>query len=246
MSIKTAIVTGGAKGIGKAICLAYAKEGYNLVINYSSSSKEAELTAKECENFGVECITLKADVSKSEDCKNLVEKALEKFKTVDILVNNAGITKDNLVMRMSESDFDDVINVNLKGTFNMLQAVSRPMMKQRCGRIINISSVVGLLGNMGQVNYSASKAGIIGMTKSFAREVASRNITVNAIAPGFIQSDMTDKLSDEIKQKMKEQIPLQTFGTADDVANVAVFLASEKSQYITGQTLSVDGGMSMR
>ncbi len=246
MKGKTAVVTGGGKGIGKGICLAFAKQGANLVINYSGSESAAIDTKTECEQFGVKCITVKADVSKTDECQSLVKQAIDEFKTIDILVNNAGITKDNLIMRMSDEEFDDVIRVNLKGTFNMIKAVSRQMMKQRNGRIINIASVVGLMGNAGQANYSASKAGIIGLTKTFAREIASRNVTVNAIAPGFIVSDMTNNLPDDIKQKMLDTIPLKSFGTAEDVANAAVFLASEQSKYITGQTLSVDGGMTMR
>ncbi len=243
---KTAIVTGGGKGIGKSICLAFAKQGVNLVINYSGSEQAAHETKLECEQFGVKCITVRANVSKSEECQELVKQAIDKFETIDILVNNAGITKDNLLMRMSEDEFNDVIDVNLKGTFNMMKSVSRQMMKQRNGRIINIASVVGLMGNAGQANYCASKAGIIGLTKTFAREIASRNVTVNAIAPGFIMSDMTNSLPDDIKQKMLDTIPLKSFGTGEDVAHTAVFLSSEQSKYITGQTLSVDGGMTMR
>ncbi len=246
MKNKTAIVTGGGKGIGRAVCLALAKQGVNLIINYASSESAAEQTANECKEMGVLAITVKADVSKADDCKLLADTAVKEFGSIDILVNNAGITKDNLLMRMSEEDFDAVIDINLKGAFNMTKAVTRTMMKQRSGRIINMSSVVGLLGNAGQTNYCASKAGLIGMTKAFAKEIASRNVTVNAIAPGFIISDMTDSLSDEIKDKMKEQIPLSDFGTGADIAAAVVFLASEGARYITGQTLSVDGGMSMR
>ncbi len=246
MKGKTAIVTGGGKGIGKYICLALAKQGANIVINYSSSEAGAKQTAQECESLGVKCVLVKADVSKQEDCQNIIKTAVDEFKTVDILVNNAGITKDGLLVRMTEQDFDDVMNVNLKGTFNMMQAAARPMMKQRSGRIINMSSIVGLIGNAGQTNYCASKAGIIGLTKSFAREIASRGVTVNAIAPGFITTDMTDALPQELKAKMLEQIPLGSLGTCEDIAHTAVFLASEGAKYITGQTLSVDGGMSMR
>ncbi len=246
MKNKTAIVTGGGKGIGRAVCLALAKEGVNLIINYASSESAAAQTAQECKEMGVCAITVKADVSKPDDCRLLADTATKEFGSIDILVNNAGITKDNLLMRMSEEDFDAVIDINLKGAFNMTKAVTRTMMKQRSGRIINMSSVVGLLGNAGQTNYCASKAGLIGMTKAFAKEIASRNVTVNAIAPGFIISDMTDSLSDEIKDKMKEQIPLSDFGTGADIAAAVVFLASEGARYITGQTLSVDGGMSMR
>ncbi len=246
MKNKTAIVTGGGKGIGRAVCLALAKNGVNLVINYASSESAAAQTAKECIEMGVLAVTVKADVSKPDDCKLLADTAIKEFGSIDILVNNAGITRDNLLMRMPLEDFDAVIDINLKGAFNMTKAVTRTMMKQRSGRIINMSSVVGLLGNAGQTNYCASKAGLIGMTKAFAKEIASRNVTVNAIAPGFIISDMTDSLSDEIKDKMKEQIPLSDFGTGADIAAAVVFLASEGARYITGQTLSVDGGMSMR
>ncbi len=242
---KTAIVTGGAKGIGKAICIALAKEGANIILNYNSSESDAKNTANECETHGVKCILAKGDVSNAEDCKKIVEMAIKEFKSVDILINNAGINKDNLLMRMSDDEFNDVININLKGTFNMLRAVSRPMMKQRGGKIVNISSVVGIMGNAGQANYSASKAGIIGLTKSCARELAPRNINVNVIAPGFILTDMTQNLSEEIKNTAKTQIPLSAFGTGEDIANAAVFLASDKANYITGQTLSIDGGMSM-
>ncbi len=246
MKGQTAIVTGGAKGIGKAICLALANAGVNLVINYQSSESAAQDTKAECETLGVKCILVKANVAIPAECQNIVKAATDEFKTVDILVNNAGITKDNLLVRLTEQDFDDVINVNLKGTFNMMQAVARPMMKQRNGRIINMSSIVGLVGNAGQTNYCASKAGIIGMTKSFAKEIASRGVTVNAIAPGFIKTDMTDKLPEELKKKMLEQIPLNCLGECEDIANTVVFLAGECARYITGQTLSVDGGMSMR
>ncbi len=246
MKGKTAIVTGGGRGIGRDVCIALAKEGVNVVINYRGSEAGALDTAKICESFGVETLTVKADVSKASDCKAIVDGATEKFKTIDILVNNSGITKDNLLMRMSDEEFDDVIDVNLRGSFNMMRAVARPMMKQRSGRIINMSSVVGLIGNAGQTNYCASKAGVIGMTKSFAREIAPRGVTVNAIAPGFITTDMTNDLSDDIKDGLQKQIPLGTFGSGEDIAAAVVFLAGDGARYITGQTLSVDGGMSMR
>lgn len=238
---KTVIVTGGAKGIGKAIAIAFAKEGANIVLNYRSSSPEE--VVKEIESLGVKCLTVQADISDFEQSQQLIEKSIEEFKTLDILINNAGITKDNLLMRMSEEDFDSVINTNLKGAFNMIKHASKIMLKQKSGTIINMSSVVGLTGNIGQVNYSASKAGIIGMTYSTARELASRGITCNAIAPGFITTDMTDVLSDNIKENVLNTIPLKRFGTTEEVANTAVFLA--KNKYITGQVIAVDGGMVM-
>ncbi|WP_317366588.1 3-oxoacyl-[acyl-carrier-protein] reductase [uncultured Tyzzerella sp.] len=238
---KTVIVTGGAKGIGKAIAIAFAKEGANIVLNYRSTSPED--VAKEIESFGVKCLSVQADISDFEQAKQLVDKALEEFKTIDILVNNAGITKDNLLLKMSEDDFDMVINTNLKGAFNMIKHTSKVMLKQKSGSIINMSSVVGLTGNIGQVNYSASKAGMIGMTFSTARELASRGITCNAIAPGFIETDMTDVLPDSIKENILNNIPLKRMGTTDEIASTAVFLA--KNKYITGQVITVDGGMVM-
>lgn len=238
---KTVIVTGGAKGIGKAIAIAFAKEGANIVLNYRSTSPED--VVKEIESFGVKCLTVQADIGDFEQAKQLVDKAVEEFKTIDILVNNAGITKDNLLLKMSENDFDMVINTNLKGAFNMIKHTSKIMLKQKSGNIINMSSVVGLTGNIGQVNYSASKAGIIGMTFSTARELASRGITCNAIAPGFIETDMTDVLPDSIKENILNTIPLKRMGTTDEIASTAVFLA--KNKYITGQVITVDGGMVM-
>ena len=238
---KTVIVTGGAKGIGKAIAIAFAKEGANIVLNYRSTSPED--VVKEIESFGVKCLTVQADIGDFEQAKQLVDKAVEEFKTIDILVNNAGITKDNLLLKMSEDDFDMVINTNLKGAFNMIKHTSKIMLKQKSGSIINMSSVVGLTGNIGQVNYSASKAGIIGMTFSTARELASRGITCNAIAPGFIETDMTDVLPDSIKENILNTIPLKRMGTTDEIASTAVFLA--KNKYITGQVITVDGGMVM-
>lgn len=238
---KTVIVTGGAKGIGKAIAIAFAKEGANIVLNYRSTSPED--VVKEIESFGVKCLTVQADIGDFEQAKQLVDKAVEEFKTIDILVNNAGITKDNLLLKMSENDFDMVINTNLKGAFNMIKHTSKIMLKQKSGSIINMSSVVGLTGNIGQVNYSASKAGIIGMTFSTARELSSRGITCNAIAPGFIETDMTDVLPDSIKENILNTIPLKRMGTTDEIASTAVFLA--KNKYITGQVITVDGGMVM-
>ncbi|WP_250278315.1 3-oxoacyl-[acyl-carrier-protein] reductase [[Clostridium] colinum] len=238
---KTVIVTGGAKGIGKAIAIAFAKEGANIVLNYRSTNPEE--VVKEIESLGVKCLTVQADIGNFEQAKQLVDKAVEEFKTIDVLVNNAGITKDNLLLKMSEEDFDTVINTNLKGAFNMIKHTSKIMLKQKSGTIINMSSVVGLTGNIGQVNYSASKAGMIGMTFSTARELASRGITCNAIAPGFITTDMTDVLSDTIKENVLNTIPLKRFGTTDEIASTAIFLA--KNKYITGQVVTVDGGMVM-
>ncbi len=238
---KTVIVTGGAKGIGKAIAIAFAKEGANIVLNYRNTNPDN--VVKEIEALGVKCLTVMADISDFNQAKELVDKAIEEFKTIDVLINNAGITKDNLLLKMSEDDFDMVINTNLKGAFNMIKHTSKIMLKQKSGTIINMSSVVGLTGNIGQVNYSASKAGMIGMTFSTARELASRGITCNAIAPGFITTDMTDILSDSIKESILNTIPLKRFGTTDEIASTAIFLA--KNKYITGQVITVDGGMVM-
>ena len=236
---KTVIVTGGAKGIGKAIAIAFAKEGSNIVLNYRSTSPES--VKEEIESYGVKCFTYQADISDFNEAENLINAAKEEFETIDVLINNAGITKDTLLMRMKEDDFDSVININLKGTFNMTKHASKIMMKQRNGAIINISSVIGLSGNIGQANYAASKAGVLGLTYSAAKELASRGITCNAIAPGMIASDMTDVLSDKIKDQILSNIPLNRFGEPEDVAQSAIFLA--KSKYITGQVITVDGGM---
>lgn len=236
---KNVIVTGGAKGIGRAVALAFADEGCNIVLNYRSTSPDevkAEIEAK-----GVKCFTVQADVSNFEDAQRLVEAAKAEFGTIDVLVNNAGITRDSLVMRMSEEDFDAVINTNLKGCFNMMKHASKIMMKQKSGAIINMSSVIGVAGNVGQVNYAASKAGVLGMTYSMAKELASRGITCNAIAPGMIDTDMTEVLSDKVKENILANIPLKRFGQPDEIAQTAVFLA--KSKYITGQVIRVDGGM---
>ena len=241
---KVALITGGARGIGKAIALAYAKEGADIVVA-DVNLEEAEKTAKEIELLGRKALALTMDVTDYTKVEEAVNKILDKFAKIDILVNNAGITKDNLLLRMSQLEWDVVLNVNLKGTFNCIRAVSRVMIKQRSGRIVSIASIIGLIGNPGQANYSASKAGIIALTKTAAKELASRNINVNAVAPGFIQTDMTAKLSEELKQKMLSNIPLNKLGSADDVAAVCLFLASEDSSYITGQTIVVDGGMVM-
>lgn len=242
---KTVLVTGGSRGIGKEIALKFAKQGYDVIINYVSDKTDTEELKKELEANGGKALIVKADVTNPEQIENLVKKAIETFEKIDVLVNNAGITKDNLLMRMSEEEFDKVIEVNLKGTYLMTKAVSKYMMKKRQGSIINLSSVVGVTGNAGQCNYAASKAGIIGFTKSVAKELASRNIRANAIAPGFIATDMTDVLSDEIKETIQNQIPLKRMGNAKEVAELAYFLGSEQSSYITGQVIHVDGGMVM-
>lgn len=242
---KVVLITGASRGIGKEIAKKFAKNDYNLVINYTSDKTNLEELKEEFKEFEVETLFLKADVSKFDQCENMVKQAIEKFGKIDVLINNAGITRDNLLMRMKEEDFDSVINVNLKGVFNMTKNVVPYMMKKRNGKIVNISSVVGVAGNAGQSNYSASKAGIIGFTKSMAKELASRNINVNAVAPGFIQTDMTDVLSDSVKENINAQIPLKRMGSAEEVAKVVYFLSSEESSYITGQVINVDGGMIM-
>ncbi|UTR10912.1 3-oxoacyl-[acyl-carrier-protein] reductase [Evansella sp. LMS18] len=246
MKGQNALVTGGSRGIGRAICIALAKQGVNVAVNYSGSKEKAEAVAEECRSYDVKAFALQANVADSEAVNGMVKTAIEEFGSLEILVNNAGITKDTLIMRMKEADFDAVIETNLKGVFNCSKAVTRPMMKQRYGRIINISSVVGVLGNAGQANYVASKAGVIGLTKSMARELANRNINVNSIAPGFIETDMTEALSEEVTSEMLKQIPLGKLGTPEQVADAAVFLASDASSYMTGQTLHVDGGMVMQ
>ncbi|TCS79223.1 3-oxoacyl-[acyl-carrier-protein] reductase [Tepidibacillus fermentans] len=245
LSGKVAIVTGGSKGIGKEIALTLAEAGANIVLNYNQSQQAAEEVMSQIKAFGRECLLIQADVSKSEEVQSLIDTTLEHFGKIDILVNNAGITKDNLIMRMKEEDWDQVIDTNLKSVFLTSKAVSRTMMKQRSGKIVNITSVVGILGNVGQANYVSAKAGVIGLTKTLAREFASRNITVNAIAPGFIETDMTAKLSPEIQESLLTQIPLARFGKPKDVAKVVKFLVSEDADYITGQIIHVDGGMVM-
>ena len=240
---KVAMITGATRGIGKQIALTLANEGYNIVLNYRTENDELKQLKNEIESKNVKCLAVQGDVTNFEDCKQMIESAIKKFGKIDVLVNNAGITKDMLLARMKEEDFKQVIDVNLVGTFNMTKNVISYMMKARSGRIINISSVVGIAGNAGQTNYSASKAGIIGFTKSLAKEVASRNILVNAVAPGFIETNMTDVLKQEVKDEIAKNIPLKRMGTPKDVANVVMFLASEDSSYITGQVISVDGGM---
>ena len=241
---KVALITGGARGIGQAIAMTFAREGADIVVA-DVNLEIAQKTASDIEGLGRKAMALAMDVTNYEIVEEGINKILDKMGKVDILVNNAGITKDNLILRMSQADWDAVINVNLKGTFNCIKAVSRPMVKQRSGRIISIASIIGLMGNPGQANYAASKAGIIALTKTVAKELASRNINANAVAPGFIQTEMTAKLSEEIKKKMLEAIPLGKLGTPEDVANVCLFLASAESNYITGQTITIDGGMVM-
>lgn len=242
---KTALVTGGARGIGKAIALALGKLGANVVVNYSGSQEAAEKVVSELTGSGTKAFCIKADVSNYEQVETMVSKVVEDFGSIDILVNNAGITKDTLIMRMSGEDFDKVIDTNLKGTFNCIKAASKHMIKKRYGRIVNIASVVGIIGNAGQANYAASKAGIIGLTKSAARELSGRNINVNAVAPGFIATNMTEELNDKIKNEYMDKIPLKRFGSPEDVAGAVAFLCSESSNYITGQVIHVDGGMVM-
>ena len=242
---KTAIVTGAAKGIGKAIALKLASLGANIVLNYRSSEEAAIKVEEEIKALGVEVLRVKGDISNLSEVENLINLAKEKFGKIDIMVNNAGITKDTLILRMKEEDFDSVIDVNLKGVFNCLKTITPVMVKQKSGKIINLSSVVGLVGNAGQVNYAASKAGVIGMTKSLAKEVGSRGVTCNAVAPGFIETDMTEVLGDKLKEEAKKALPLKRLGKPEDVANVVAFLASEDSNYVTGQVINVDGGMVM-
>lgn len=242
---KCALITGATRGIGKQIAITLAKQGYNIALNYRKENEELENTKKEIEEIGVQVLAVKGDVANFEECENFVKQIIERFGQIDVLVNNAGITKDMLLIRMKKEDFEQVIDTNLVGTFNVTKNVVPYMMKARSGRIINISSVVGISGNAGQTNYSASKAGIIGFTKSLAKEIASRNILVNAVAPGFIETNMTDVLKDDVKQEIAKNIPLKRMGTAQDVANVVKFLASDDSSYITGQVINVDGGMLM-
>lgn len=242
---KVALITGATRGIGKQIALTLAEAGYNIAVNYRTLNDSVNEVKKEIETFNVNCLPVQGDVSNYEDCQNMAKEVIEKFGQIDVLVNNAGITKDTLLLRMKEEDFRQVIDVNLVGTFNITKSVSQYMMKARSGRIISISSVVGISGNAGQSNYAASKAGIIGFTKSLAKELASRNILVNAVAPGFIKTDMTNVLNDDIKANILESIPLKREGTAKEVANVIKFLASDDSSYITGQVINIDGGMLM-
>lgn len=242
---KTAIITGASRGIGAEIAKRFAKAGAKIVVNYSGSQQKAEAVVESIKQNGGEAIAVKANVADSEAVKAMVEETMAVFGSVDILVNNAGITRDNLMMRMKDDEWDDVINTNLKGVFVCTKAVTRQMMKQRSGRIVNIASIVGVMGNAGQANYVASKAGVIGLTKTTARELASRGITANAVAPGFITTDMTEGLNDDIQKTMMAQIPLGRFGKPEEVAKAALFLASDEASYMTGQTLHLDGGMVM-
>ncbi len=241
---KVALITGGAQGIGREIALTFARAGADIAIG-DIKLEQMTKTKEEIQALGRQCLTLELDVTDEQKVEIAINKILDKLGKVDILVNNAGITKDALLLRMSEADWDAVLKVNLKGTFNCTKAVSRVMVKQRSGRIINIASIIGIIGNPGQANYSASKAGIIALTKTTAKELASRNINANAVAPGFIQTDMTAGLAEEVRQKMLGEIPLNRFGSAADVAGICLFLASEESSYVTGQTIVVDGGMVM-
>ena len=241
---KTAVITGATKGLGKQIALELAKDGFEIVINYRTENDSLAQMVEEI-NKTTKAYTFKADISNFDEAKALIDFAASETGKIDLLVNNAGITNDKLLVRMSEEDFSKVIDINLKGTFNCIRHASRLMMKQKFGRIVNISSVIGLIGNVGQANYAASKAGVIGLTKSAAREMAPYSVTVNAIAPGFIKSDMTDKLTDEIKDKIKSSIPMRKIGEPKDVANLVKFLANDETGYITGQVINVDGGMVM-
>ncbi|MET0786601.1 MAG: 3-oxoacyl-[acyl-carrier-protein] reductase [Paenisporosarcina sp.] len=242
---KAALVTGASRGIGAEIAKQLAKEGARVAVNYSGSQSKAEEVVNEIISAGGQAFAVQASVSDAENVTEMVKQTIDQFGSVDILVNNAGITRDNLLMRMKESEWDDVINTNLKGVFLCTKAVTRQMMKQRAGKIINIASIVGVSGNAGQANYVAAKAGVIGLTKTTAKELASRHINVNAIAPGFITTEMTDELSEDVKNQMLTQIPLSKLGNPQDVAKAVVFLASDDASYITGQTLHVDGGMVM-
>ncbi|UJA40253.1 3-oxoacyl-[acyl-carrier-protein] reductase [Staphylococcus epidermidis] len=242
---KSALVTGASRGIGRSIALQLAEEGYNVAVNYAGSKDKAEAVVEEIKAKGVESFAIQANVAKGDEVKEMIKEVVSQFGSVDVLVNNAGITKDNLLMRMKEQEWDDVIDTNLKGVFNCIQKVTPQMLRQRSSAIINLTSIVGAMGNPGQANYVATKAGVIGLTKTAARELASRGITVNAVAPGFIVSDMTNALSDDLKDQMLEQIPLKRFGEDTDIANTVAFLASDKAKYITGQTIHVNGGMYM-
>ncbi|MDE7020695.1 MAG: 3-oxoacyl-[acyl-carrier-protein] reductase [Lachnospiraceae bacterium] len=242
---KVALVTGASRGIGRQIALTLAEYGADVIVNYNGSREKAEEVVQEIESMGRKAAAVQCTVADFEACGKMVEDMIAQFGHIDILVNNAGITKDNLMIKMSEADFDAVIETNLKGTFNMMKHMYRPFLKQKAGRIINLSSVTGILGNAGQANYAASKAGVIGLTKSVAKELAGRNITVNAVAPGYIDTDMTQAMTDTAKEAVLSQIPLKRAGTPKDIAEAVAFLASEKASYITGQVLSVDGGMAI-
>ncbi|PTJ71694.1 beta-ketoacyl-ACP reductase [Staphylococcus hyicus] len=242
---KVALVTGASRGIGRSIALQLAEEGFNVAVNYAGNKEKAEQVVESIKEKGAEAFAIQANVANPDEVKAMIKEVVSQFGSVDVLVNNAGITRDNLLMRMKEHEWDDVIDTNLKGVFNCIQKVTPQMLRQKGGRIINLTSIVGAVGNPGQINYVASKAGVIGMTKTAARELASRHITVNAVAPGFIVSDMTNALNDDLKAGMKAQIPLGHFGEDKDIAHTVAFLASEKAKYITGQTIHVNGGMHM-
>ena len=242
---KVALVTGASRGIGRSIALQLAEEGFNVAVNYAGNKEKADQVVESIKEKGVEAFAIQANVANPDEVKAMIKEVVSQFGSVDVLVNNAGITRDNLLMRMKEQEWDDVIDTNLKGVFNCIQKVTPQMLRQKGGRIINLTSIVGAVGNPGQINYVASKAGVIGMTKTAARELASRHITVNAVAPGFIVSDMTNALNDDLKEGMKAQIPLGHFGEDTDIAHTVAFLASDKAKYITGQTIHVNGGMHM-
>lgn len=245
LSGKVALVTGAGRGIGREIALTLASYGADVIVNYNGSKEKADEVVKEIENMGQKAVAVQCSVADFQACGEMITSMLEEFGHIDILVNNAGITRDNLVMKMTEEDFDAVMDTNLKGTFNTIKHMYRPFLKQRAGRIINLSSVTGVLGNAGQANYAASKAGVIGLTKSMARELASRNITVNAVAPGFIATDMTAAMTEAAKEATLAQIPLKRVGEPKDISETVAFLASDKASYITGQVISVDGGMAI-
>lgn len=242
---KNALVTGASRGIGRAIALELARQGANVAVNYAGSEAKAQAVVEEIEQIGSKAFKVQADVANESDVQDMVKEVISQFGSVDILVNNAGVTRDNLLMRMKEEEFDQVINTNLKGVFVCTKAVTRHMMKQRAGKIVNVASIVGVSGNPGQANYVAAKAGVIGLTKTTAKELATRNIYVNAVAPGFISTDMTDQLTEKQRESMLAMIPLEKLGTPEEVAKVVRFLASDDSSYITGQTIHIDGGMVM-
>lgn len=242
---KTAVVTGASRGIGRTVALRLASEGAKVVVNYSGSQEKAEAVVEEIRSAGGEAFAFQANVSDADQVKEMMDEAIKQFGSIDFLVNNAGITRDNLLMRMKEDEWDDVLAINLKGVFLCTKAVTRQMMRQRAGRIVNLASVVGVVGNAGQANYVAAKAGVIGLTKTTAKELAARNILVNAVAPGFITTDMTDELGEEMKEQLLSTIPLGKLGSAEDVAGTVAFLLSDEAKYITGQTINVDGSMVM-
>ena len=242
---KCALVTGGSRGIGRAVCLELARQGAKVAVNYAGNAAAAEETVKACEALGTEAFAIQADVADAAACEAMVEEVLARFGRLDILVNNAGVTRDGLMLKLKESDWDDVLDTNLKGAFFCIKAAYRPMMKQMYGRIVNLSSIVGLRGNAGQTNYAASKAGLIGLTKSVAKELAGRNVTANAVAPGFIATDMTAALSEKIQEAILSGVPMGRPGQAEDVAKAVAFFASDDAAYVTGQVLCVDGGMAV-